>query len=352
LFIIDLTNKQKEPVMGGNAIKHVARLNKEDYENAVEYLIPNLMNILGKRTIKVVKAYNNKDSFGDIDILVESDNLCQKWMSTLKFWYELNDGDFKKNGNVFSFRYKKFNVQVDLILTPKDKLDIAWHYFNYNDLSNLLGRMTKKLGFKLGHNGLFYIERVGDHIISDICFSTDYFKALEYLELDIERYNKGFDELEDMFEFVASSPYFNPDIYLLHNRNHISRTHDKKRKTYNLFLQWCKENNEKLTHFQYNNENDFNGYGSTNNTRIEFTKKLLDDNRLVHYEVLNNRANYILKREFKKYFNGNTVAEYYGLEGKEIGKAMSLLKYRNTEDVMVDTISARTYKFPKLTLKN
>lgn len=339
--------------MGGNAIKDVQRLSKQDYEDLVVEIMPRLLKSLGNRTVKVIKAYNEKDSFGDIDVLVESNNLDHDWVEKVKEEFELKEGDFVKNGKVFSFRHLQYNFQVDLIMVQTEKLEIAYNYFNYNDLSNLLGRMTKKLGFKLGHDGLFYIERDGDHIITNECFSLDYYDALRYLEVDVERYKRGFDTLEEIFEFVASSPYFNPDIYLLHNRNHISRVRDKKRKTYSAFLTWCEENGARLTRYHYERVDDYDGYGSLNNTRLEFTQRLLDEYPLLQYTVLQNRARYVLDKAFKEHFNGNTVKAFFKerfgveLEGKELGAVMAELKNSgyNTTEVKVKTLKNKKYDF-------
>lgn len=340
--------------MGGNAIKNVDRMDTEQFQFTQSLVISTLLNKT-HALCKTIPFYHNKDSFGDIDIVV-SNNDTENVIEVIKDDFELGDGDYVKNGNVFSFRAKVLqglSFQVDLIFTPMEQLEIAQKYFAYNDLSNLLGRMTKKLGFKLGHNGLFYVERNGDHIITDECFSYNYYDALIYLELDVERYKQGFDTLEEVFEYVASSPYFNPDIYLLHNRNHISRTRDKKRKTYREFLEWCEKNKDSLTHYPYDRVDDYDGYGSTNNTRIEFTKQLLEEFPALHYKVLRNRANYTLNQAFKQYFNGRIVADYYNntlnipLEGKELGRIMSEFKYLNTNEVKLETIENKEYDFEK-----
>ena len=340
--------------MGGNAIKNVQRLNKDAYEKISNEVPLLLLDALGERVIKIIKAYSKKENFGDMDLVVESDNLPNNYIEKLIYRFNLSDGDYVKNGNIFSFRYRGYDTneksiefQIDLIMTKSDKLEIAYNYFNYNDLSNLLGRMTKKLGFKLGHDGLSYIERVNDHIVTNECFSNNYYLALEYLHLDVEQYKKGFETLEDIFKFVASSPFFNPDIYLLHNRNYISRTRDKKRKTYRAFLEYCEKYNDELNHFPYDNVDDYDGYGSSNNIRIEFTQKILEDHPILHYNVLNNRAEFILNSEFKKYFNGNIVGEHFNISGKMLGNVMKCIKNSsiNTTEKKIETIKNKEYKF-------
>src|SRR3546814_18901157 len=51
--------------------------------------------------------------------------------------------------------------------------------------------------------------------------------------------DQGFETPEDIYSFVASSPFFSSDIFLLENRNAKARMRDKKRKMYMEFLLWC-----------------------------------------------------------------------------------------------------------------
>ena len=56
-----------------------------------------------------------------------------------------------------------------------------------------------------------------------------------------------------IFDYVTTSNYFHPDIYLLHNRAHKARTRDRKRKNYTDFLVYC----ERLDYMPINNKETF-----------------------------------------------------------------------------------------------
>lgn len=364
--IFDLPVKQ-EAVMGGNALKNTntVRVDTPTLNLAISELQQYFETHYPMLQVEPVKSYRSKPSHGDLDLVYSvkpeyanetNVHFTHFVDSHIKSLQEQNL-EYKNNGPVLSFPYDLGHntyLQIDLIRTQPETFELAQCYFNYNDLSNLLGRMTKKLGFKLGHNGLFYIERMDDHIISDICFSTNYYDALRYLELDVTKYKQGFDTLEEIFDYVASSPYFNPEIFLLHNRNHISRTRDKKRKTYQAFLEYCERNKDNLTHYLYDKVNDYNGYGSTNNTRIKFTQKLLEDNPLLHYQVLTNRANYVLDKEFKKYFNRHIVKakveETFKQEitNKQLSKIMPLLKHGLNTQRKLQTVQNQKFTISKV----
>src|SRR3546814_18504796 len=57
--------------------------------------------------------------------------------------------------------------------------------------------------------------------------------------------DQGFETPEDIYSFVASSPFFSSDIFLLENRNAKARMRDKKRKMYMEFLLWCERSEER-----------------------------------------------------------------------------------------------------------
>lgn len=316
--------------MGGNAITNVTRLAKDPYYEVVRSVLSMLAEWYPDNKCADILSYANKESFGDLDVIIEQyDNeVSSTLFNKLKEKFKLEKGDYYLNGGTISFRYplgkrRISSFQVDIIIEPYKTYEMARDYFAYNDLGNLLGRMTKKLGFKLGHKGLSYIVRDGDYKVKEIFFSHYWDTALGLLDLDIDRYDEGFESLEDIFEFVASSPYFNPDIFLFHNRNHRASVRDRKRKTYNAFLTWCEDNKDRLTHYPYQSERDHYGYGSPSNLNKPFLKNVLfktfpwleaEIESVMEYVKLNKLA--------KEKYNGQLVMKLTGLEGKELGKLM------------------------------
>ena len=72
----------------------------------------------------------------------------------------------------------------------------------------------------------------------DIVLTYNLLTALEILGLDWERYKQGFNNYDEMFEYVTSCKAFDKSKFALENLNHRNRVRDRKRKTYNLFLQY------------------------------------------------------------------------------------------------------------------
>lgn len=314
--------------MGGNALKqyHTTRLEKDEYFLVCEKFSSLFYEAFGFIP-QLITAYKNKPSFGDADFLLDSKDLPPNWVEKVKETFKLDSNQYSKNGDVLSVGF--MNFQIDLIVV-KD-ICAAYFYFSYNDFGNLIGRLGHKLGIKIGHNGLSIIVRhkaLSDHVLKEIHLSSNYEDILEILGLDIERYNEGFNELDDIFNYVSSSKWFNNDIYLFENRNSISRVRDKKRETYNKFLTWCSENKPTNKHV-FEEKTELGGYS----LRLPYYETIVLKKwpwvKPIVEEVI---TNFELNEQFKKVFNGNIVTKNTGYTGKTLGAFMAKMKETINED--------------------
>lgn len=305
--------------MGGNALKgfETKRLSRAEYSEVVSEVLACLANKFPGRRVEVIPAYREKESFGDLDILFNTSELHVDLLKYVK--EELGTRAAVRNSNIVSFEHKGF--QVDLIGTPEDEMDIALAYYSWNDLGNLVGRISHKLGVKFGHRGLHMIYRDGDYQFGEYLVSRDVPAIFRFFDLDYTVFERGFDTLEDVFKFVASSKYFNKEIYLLDNRNATSRVRDNKRKTYSAFLEWV-ANQEGLPAYPWTSFEERGGY----HTKAEFLPKLFEV--FPEYEA----KHIAISKEFatelaaKKLFNGELVREWTGLTGLELGLFMVQFK--------------------------
>lgn len=297
--------------MGGNAFEGLKRLNKEDYNDHFD----RISNWLGKWYLHDrTKSYSNKESFGDLDIIVSIDlddiekdiDFIQKRMVRDGF----HDIEFKKNGNVLSFKH--CNFQTDLIFVDESNFDCARFYYSYNDLHCIIGRVAHKLGVKFGSDGLWHsIKDEGGANELKTLLTKDPNEIYDYLGYSYERYLEGFDSVEDIFEFIASSKYFNKDIFSFENLDHRNRTRNRKRKNYSDFVEWTK-NREFKNNYQY----DKNKQNYLIKLDQAFPKVFIFDKIERHSEMI--RTIKILN----KIFNGNLVSKWTGLKGSELGKLM------------------------------
>ena len=324
--------------MGGNALKHTVtrRYDADEYFETIKRVISEMVfptAIDSFRRINVLPAYRNKESFGDMDVLIETypgDNI--DWAKLIQESYQPNE--IVRNSNCYSFNFRQ--LQVDFILTPCQEYETAYAYYSWNDLGNLMGRVAKKLGFKYGHVGLSYKVRRNNSIHSvfnEIVVSRNQRAIFEFLDYDYDRFLKGFDTLEDIFTFAASSKYFNKNIYLLENRNHVSRTRDKKRMVYNEFLKWCSVK-EGLNEYPWPTFKETDGY--------------LGDQEFVHQacktfhgfaeERMKIEQELLFAERTREKFNGEIVKELLGISGIELGNWMKDFKsqYRDAIEMNAD----------------
>lgn len=230
----------------------VERLTKEQYDEVLSALTITL-----PYKTAAIPSYRSKDSFGDCDLLTTStDEAFEKSLS--KDFVLL---DKKRNGSVTSYALKYCNFppfQFDLIKAREDSFKFHYNYLSYNDLGNLIGRVAAAFGFKFAHDGLYIlawyshkgeersVARVKETGKTNDCaeykmeklFISNFDQALEFLGFDRLRFAQGFNTIDDILDYVASSKYFCKDFFLFENRNHDQRKRDIKRPTYTRALEY------------------------------------------------------------------------------------------------------------------
>lgn len=230
----------------------VERLTKEQYDEVLSILAITL-----PYKTAAIPSYRAKDNFGDCDLLTTAtDEAFEKSLS--KDFALLGK---KKNGGVTSYALKYSNFppfQFDLIKAKEESYKFHYNYLSYNDLGNLIGRVAAAFGFKFAHDGLYILawyshkgeERSVDRVKEEgktnehaeykmeKLFISNFDQALEFLGFDSLRFAQGFNTIDDILDFVASSKYFCKDFFLFENRNHDQRKRDVKRPTYTKALEY------------------------------------------------------------------------------------------------------------------
>jgi hypothetical protein len=255
--------------------------------------------------IEVIPSYFSKETFGDADILIDL-KLTKEQIHVL-----FDPNEIVVNGPVTSFDYK--GLQVDFIYSPRDEFEYALAYYSYNDLGNLIGKLAHKFGLKHGHDGLWLPVRDGEQMIGQVRLTLSPYETLGFLGLYEHRYALGFDDLDEIFNFVATSPYYHPDLYKLENLNHIARIRDKKRDTYRKFLEFGEKQPPREP---YNFHEDKHKY-------VPLILNTFPDAKAGYDELV---GNLLIRRAAAEKFNGNLVSELTGLEKIDLGKLMAVLK--------------------------
>ncbi len=305
--------------MGGNAIKKVkiSRISKCDYE----LIKQNIFDLLSKDfQLEFLFDLPEKDDFGDLDILylsIHNKNIVDFIIQ------HFNPNEIVHNGNVISFDYKLIKdnqsiyFQIDLIKTQN--INMAKFYFSYGDVGCLLGLIAKRYNLVLGFDGLWINTKLNTiiqylknkNIDIDKCFENineDYNfgkiiltnnpdEICKYLDFDYQKWNNGFINNYEIFQWIIKSKYYKKNIFYQTNREHRENI---KRTFYNYFI----ENNSKLDD-DNNNDNNINQLNS-----IEYFQKEKELNNLIE--------NFKLNYERKNKFNAHIFKEF-GIEDKKLG---------------------------------
>lgn len=265
----------------------------------------------------VVTCYRTKPNHGDLDLLIKitpeiaGKNIDLRQVIQLMFLPKA----IHNNGGVFSFDY--LNFQVDFIPIKEDKWEVAQTYYSYDPLGNVMGKTFHKFGLSYGWDGLHYKFRNFDGRLSqNILMSTDPRKIFEFGGYDYDRYLKGFDTLEEIFEFCLNTPYFDSEILQMDNLKSIDKKRNRKRGSYHLFLKHLEDNNIKKTY----------GFNKEKSTYVSMIDNFFPEaglrKKLEELEEQDRKNFYIAQK-----FNGDVVMEWMPeLKGKELGMAMGKFK--------------------------
>ena len=334
--------------MGGRALKNTTtrRYEKEEFVNLSERLLEHLRKDFHKAVVPLY--YRNKETFGDIDILVSLGFNDAEF--DMRGYIETNfkPNEIFHNGTCWSFDFEE--IQIDIITCNPEHFDSNFMYLSYNDLGNFIGRIAHGFGLKYGQEGLWYEHTFKNKNIGKVLVSKDYSKIFSFLGLSFERWEKGFDNLEDIFTYIAESPYFNWEMFQMDQLNKINRDRNKKRASYTSFLEWMEENVADDNH-AYKFAEDKTSYFIKIDDSFPEANIVTEVRRLEYLEC---KKLYIQSK-----FNGGDVMRRYGFEGKELGdklnnfKSYIIYKYDcNYEEYIINTDTFDIYLDFEKYLKN
>jgi hypothetical protein len=293
--------------MGGTLYKN-PRMSKSVYEDIKQDVI----NKLAPRKVLIPESFLDKDSFGDVDVCLELPVLND---DTIMEIFRITAENIHHNTTVVSINYR--NAQVDLCHFEPENLQSAYEYMRNSDCSNMVGCICRAaLGYRLTHKGLTYPVRLKqEDMLGEVLVSQNFKKILEFIDLNYNQWNVGFQNQEELFEWIIKSKYFNPSYFYYENLNSENRIRNKKRVTYGNFVEWLylKELKDSNTVSENKQEHLFRG--------------------LLHFyeEHPKNITGLWIEQAFplirdryttdiaKNLFNGRTIQDITGKSGPELG---------------------------------
>jgi hypothetical protein len=299
--------------MGGRALKtaHTRRYEKKEFLALKDEVVEILNKEFRWKTVPLY--YREKETFGDLDVIIAWDKIKdgQALRKYIEDTFKPTEIYHTSNSNSWSFDYKE--CQVDFIMCKEEDFWCHYHYFSYNDLGNFIGALARNVGLKYGQEGLVYDHYFKGSKVGRISVSKNYWDIFEFLGLSYKRFMMGFDNMEDVFEFVKTSKYFNSERYQLKNLNKINRERNLKRANYLAFIDYI-EKNPKDVEFEYVYDKSeyiklankfFDSFEYTLGVReleYEVTKKLYMKSKLSGGDIIQLYPN-IDKRKIKGLFN-------------------------------------------------
>ena len=297
--------------MGGNVFKDgsTRRYSAQEYHDLTYRMSVNLWNISSK--FDIIPAYLEKESFGDVDVLIiPFGQLSKERLSSV---FNTTEDHVVHNGDVWSLVFEE--IQVDLITSNEEEYAASLDYFAWNDYGNLRGKIIHKFGLKFGHKGLSFPIRDDHHQLGEIILSRDPYEINKIFDFE---YGVEYNTLEEMFESVVWSKYFNPKVFAWEEMNSVARIRDKKRTTYHAFLKYIE--NMSGDYFQYSKDKTI--YHEQIFEWFPHAKEEFD----ILWEKKRQRE------VIREKFNGNLVSEWTGVVGKELGMLMVLIKKNLSEE--------------------
>jgi len=311
--------------MGGNALDtKTERLLSADFYRTQQRLSNRLrsgFSLSEGVDYHFVRPYRSKTSHGDMDVLLRKPAV-DRW----KLVNALGPTETHNNGNVVSLDYTSVKgkpFQLDLVFMRHKWWGMAKAFFAYNDLGNLMGKMARWLGFKYGFQGLRYTHYTEDRSVKlgEKNLSTDPKKVFKFLGFRWDRFQEGFENLEDVFDYVLNSKYFHRQAFLPKNLTADQRHRDTKRKTYRLWMEYL----DGLP------DVDLANRPSKREMKVR-AKRFFNTDLSAWEQKLNQEHE--RRQKAREVFNGNVAMKHFDLQGKELGKALGRFKsqFETTEE--------------------
>jgi hypothetical protein len=325
--------------MGGKLF-NLGRISRDRYLEIERAMREYLDRKVGTAAYHIPRYYATKPDFGDMDVIIQSDDAAVWRILRQEFVADLGVTEFKSAGNVFSTVYQ--GLQVDYFTATPEFFESTYNYLSFNDLSNLLGKICRRFNLKYGEEGLAYVFRRQDgNYKKDLTISTDFAEICRFLELDYPQWRQGFDDLNDVFDWVIASPYFSVNPYLIPVKSLEKRA--KERTTIQKFLAYLEE--QKITkEYQYlENRDDYLPWITEQFPEADLLARIVVEQQLEERAIA-----------FKAKFNGDRLMTLIpGLSGKSLGEFIVKLKEQipdfeeyvlTQQQQVIDRMILETYK--------
>jgi|GEM_PF-2184581 len=280
--------------MGGNLFK-TKRVDRQEYEEACLFI----SKVLAPMNYAFTKSFLDKDSFGDIDILVSCTNLAKELFYKHGLVLETNDSSVL-------IHHKGNQIQVDLI--EVNNMPYALNYYSYGMFCPIIGKIFKSQGFKLNPNGLYYIYNC-----NEVFVTNNWHKILGVIGI----YKSEFTREEEAFAAISKSPFFVKNIFTDIPEKKLTKA--MKHPMYCRFLEYIKD----VKDYQPSTE------------ILNFFQSDKDFIRRLQCEDITAKSNLVIKELMRNHYPYEDFkSKCPGLTDREIARDYAALKMYLKETIM------------------
>ncbi|KAF8517433.1 hypothetical protein BU17DRAFT_49889 [Hysterangium stoloniferum] len=196
--------------------------------------------------------------------------------------------------------------------------EVAWEqmlsFQSYGDLGMILGLLARANGLTLSLHGLkvWDIPHSSEYQLGPFLVSASFPDILLFFGLDIKPWRDGFPTVHSIFQWVASSHWFDCR-FITDNPSRQHRRAD--RKMYRGFLAWVHEQRDALVE-QTSNAAGHNEADAVPSDNAGVKGALIFFGKTLEYDDI--IAKERRRRDVKDKFNGHLVMEWTGLRGKQV----------------------------------
>jgi hypothetical protein len=262
----------QQAVASGNPTLNTPRMSPEKYQTLKIIYLAKMRVLFPESRVEALKEAPQKTDYGDLDLLVSSDedldgvrlatNLGATGFIHINSkrcilgvpqdgaespsppiqYHETHASAGTKRPLPAQPTEEEY-AQIDIEVVPPRLFE--WHAFyeSYGDMSGLLGQLVSNLGFTVNDKGLILRlkelddgKALGYMRLADkdgmVFLSDEPKQVMTFLGLDSDRYDRGFDTMDDFYEWLARSRLLTDDYVqnLGHRRKNTPRQRQKETK--------------------------------------------------------------------------------------------------------------------------
>jgi len=303
--------------MGGSALKNTQTVRADDglYLDVYRHVEAKLSREFPDLVHYLPRTVREKSDHGDLDLLVRRDTAPVDRETVNRLF---SPNELVVNDNVWSFDV--FDFQVDLIVKRKEYWETLKAFYDFGGLGNLMGKVARWLRYKWGFQGLrmpVYRDPKGERSVKygEYVLTRDPQKAFEFLGFDYERFQQGFQDMTEIFEYVRSSDHFCKEPFMPENMTADQKQRDRKRPVWDQFKNYLRDL-ERLGELPSKPESR-----PTQEEAVKRAKEAFPQSEL-HMRLEEDKRHMELREKAKKTWTGRVPMEEFGVKGRELGQML------------------------------